>query len=55
LGNAGDLQDARAAMAAGIEAVVELADSEPFAVLPCELVSPQLDPGLSHQRCLGAA
>src|SRR5437660_1420154 len=38
LGHAGDLRDARAVLAAGIGAVVELADSEPFAVLPRELV-----------------
>jgi hypothetical protein len=38
LGNAGDLRDARAVLAAGVAAVVELADSEPFAVLPRELV-----------------
>src|SRR5262245_49266571 len=38
LGNAGDLRDARALLAAGIAAVVELADSEPLAVLPRELV-----------------
>lgn len=38
LGNAGDLRDAHAMMAVGIEAVVELADSEPLAVLPRELV-----------------
>src|SRR5215211_1613345 len=38
LGNAGDLRDARAVLAAGIEAVVELADSEPPAALPRELV-----------------
>ncbi len=38
LGNAGDLRDARAVMAAGIQAVVELADSEQLAVLPRELV-----------------
>jgi hypothetical protein len=38
LGNAGDLRDARAVMAVGVSAVVELADSEPFAVLPRELV-----------------
>lgn len=38
VGNAGDLRDARAVMAAGIEAVVELADSEQLAVLPRELV-----------------
>jgi protein-tyrosine phosphatase len=36
--NAGDLRDARAVMAAGVEAVVELADSEQLAVLPRELV-----------------
>src|SRR5215475_3555539 len=38
LGHAGDLRDARAVLAAGIEAVVELADSEQLAVLPRELV-----------------
>jgi protein-tyrosine phosphatase len=37
LGHAGDLRDA-GAVAAGFGAVVELADSEPFAVLPRELV-----------------
>jgi hypothetical protein len=37
LGNAGDLRDARAVLAAGVAAVVELADGEPFAVLPREL------------------
>lgn len=38
LGNAGDLRDARAVMNVGIEAVVELADNEPMAILPRELV-----------------
>ena len=38
LGHAGDLRDTRAILAAGIAAVVELADSEQFAVLPRELV-----------------
>jgi hypothetical protein len=38
LGNAGDLRDARAVMATGVEAVVEVADSEMLAVLPRELV-----------------
>jgi hypothetical protein len=38
LGNAADLRDPRAVLAAGIAAVVELADSEPFAALPRELV-----------------
>jgi protein-tyrosine phosphatase len=38
LGHAGDVRDARAVLALGIEAVVELADSEPLAVLPRELV-----------------
>jgi hypothetical protein len=38
LGNAGDLRDARAVLAADIGAVVELADSEQFAILPRELV-----------------
>lgn len=38
LGNTADLRDVRAVMTAGIEAVIELADSEPLAVLPRELV-----------------
>ncbi len=38
LGNAGDLRDARSVLAAGIVAVVELADSEPLASLPRGLV-----------------
>lgn len=38
LGHAGDLRDARVVLAAGIEAVVELADSEPLAPLPRELM-----------------
>jgi hypothetical protein len=38
LGNAGDLWDARSVLAAGITAVVELADGEPFGVLPRELI-----------------
>jgi hypothetical protein len=38
LGHAGDLSDPRGLLAEGIEAVVELADSEPVAILPCELV-----------------
>src|ERR1700758_3746667 len=38
LGNAGDLRDPRAVLAAGVAAVVELADSEPLAVLPRDLV-----------------
>ena len=38
IGNAGDLRDARPILDAGIEAVVELADSEPLAILPRELV-----------------
>jgi hypothetical protein len=38
LGNASDLRDPRTLLAAGIEAVIELADSEPFPVLPRELV-----------------
>jgi hypothetical protein len=37
-GNAGDLRDAREVMSGGIEAVVELADNEPMAILPRELV-----------------
>ncbi len=38
LGNASDLRDARAVMGAGVEAVVELADSDQLAVLPRELI-----------------
>jgi hypothetical protein len=38
LGHVGDLRDPRAILAAGIEAVVELADCEPFAALPRNLV-----------------
>lgn len=38
LGHAGDLRDAHAVLSAGIAAVVELADCEPFAVLPREMI-----------------
>ncbi len=38
IGHVGDLCDARAIMDAGIEAIIELADNEPFAGLPRELV-----------------
>ncbi len=38
VGHVGDLRDPRSVMAAGIEAVVELADSEPMASLPREFV-----------------
>jgi hypothetical protein len=38
LGHAGGLRDPRAILAAGVEAVVELAGSEAMAVLPRELV-----------------
>lgn len=38
LGNAGDLRDARAVLATGVEAVVELADCDQLAVLPRELI-----------------
>jgi hypothetical protein len=38
IGHAGDLRDPRAVLAAGIEAVVELADNEQFALLPRDLV-----------------
>jgi protein-tyrosine phosphatase len=50
VGHAGDLRDARAVLAAGIEAVVELADSEPMATLPRDLVRcpfPLSDGGLN--------
>ena len=45
LGNAGDLRDARSVLAAGITAVVELADGEPFGVLPSGA-----DPWKLHQQ-----
>ena len=38
LGHSGDLRDGRALLDAGVAAVVELADSEPLAVLPRELI-----------------
>ena len=38
LGNPGDTRDPRTVLDAGIEAVVELADNEPFALLPREIV-----------------
>jgi len=38
LGNAGDLREPRAALECGVEAVVELADSEAPAMLPRDLV-----------------
>jgi hypothetical protein len=38
VGNASDLREPKTVLGAGIEAVVELADSEPFAVLPRDLV-----------------
>lgn len=38
LGHAGDLRDAREILAADVQAVVELADNEPFAALPRELI-----------------
>src|SRR4051812_28108589 len=38
VGHAGDLRDPRAVLAAGVEAVVEVADSEQSAALPRDLV-----------------
>ena len=38
LGNSGDLRDVRMIHDAEIEAIVELADSEPLAILPRELI-----------------
>src|SRR5689334_4341784 len=38
LGHSGDMRDSRSLMAAGVEAMIELADSEPFTVLPRELI-----------------
>lgn len=38
VGNAGDLRDIRAVMETGVAAVIELADSEPLATLPRNLI-----------------
>lgn len=38
IGNIGDLRDPRLVLSHGIQAVIELADNEPMAVLPRELV-----------------
>jgi hypothetical protein len=38
IGHAGDLREPRAILSAGVEAVVELADNEPGATLPRELI-----------------
>lgn len=38
IGHVGDLLDVRGVMAAGVSAVVELADNEPFANLPRDLI-----------------
>ena len=38
IGHAGDLRDAKAILDAGIAAVVDLADSEPHALLPRDLI-----------------
>jgi protein-tyrosine phosphatase len=38
IGNRGDLEDVRLVLNLGIEAVLELADSEPFATLPRDIV-----------------
>ena len=38
IGHAGDTQDVRAILGAGIEAVVEVSDSDAFALLPRELI-----------------
>jgi hypothetical protein len=38
IGHAGDTRNPRSLLAAGIEAMIELADSEPLAVLPRELI-----------------
>ncbi|MBA4031996.1 MAG: protein phosphatase [Planctomyces sp.] len=38
VGNAGDLRDVRAVMVTGVAAVIELADSEPLATLPRDLI-----------------
>ncbi len=38
IGNAGDLREARSLLAAGIQAIVELADNEQFANLPRDLL-----------------
>ena len=38
LGNPGDTRDPKTILEAGIEAVIELADNEPLAILPRELI-----------------
>jgi hypothetical protein len=38
IGHIGDTRDPRALLAVGVEAIVELADSESFAILPRELI-----------------
>lgn len=58
IGNAGDLRDPRALFAAGVEAIVELADNEPFASLPRELIRcrfPLSDSGASANWLLRLA
>jgi hypothetical protein len=54
LGNPGDTRDPRTVLDAGIEAVVELADNEPLAVLPRELVRCRfpLSDGGENPNCL---
>lgn len=54
VGNVGDLRDAHTIIASGIEAIVELADSEPFANLPRQLIRcrfPMSDGG-DNSQCL---
>jgi protein-tyrosine phosphatase len=58
VGNAGDLREPRGLFAAGIAAVVELADNEPFAVLPRELIRlhlPLSDGGMNPEWLLRLA
>ena len=48
VGHAGDLRDARSVLDTGVQAVIELADGEPMALLPRDLVRlrfPLLDGG----------
>jgi hypothetical protein len=58
IGHAGDLADPRPILDAGIEAVVELADSEPFATLPRSLIRcrfPVSDDGENRPEWLRSA
>lgn len=58
VGNAGDLRDPRRVLSAGVAAVVELADNEPLASLPRELLRlrfPLSDGGMNPEWLLRLA